>query len=57
MENDKALHINEQVEQHANSGKVQEAADKAKRALDDESQAKDLKQAEEQGKSRAADRS
>lgn len=54
--NDKAIHYNENVERYSKSGKVDSAAEKAKRALDDDKQARELKQAEQRGKQRSAER-
>jgi hypothetical protein len=53
---DKAIHYNEEVERHGKSGKTEQAAEQAKQALNDEQQARELRQAEEKGKSRSADR-
>ena len=53
---DNAIHYNEDVERHAKSGKPQQAAEKAKQALNDEKEARELRQAEETGKSRSAER-
>jgi hypothetical protein len=53
---DNAIHYNEDVERHAQSGKPQQAAEKAKQALNDDKEAGELRQAEEKGKSRSAER-
>jgi hypothetical protein len=49
---DKSIHYNENAEKFAESGKVDPAAEKAKRALDDEKQARELREAEKRGKQR-----
>lgn len=53
---DDAIHYNEWVERYARSGKIEPAAQKAMQALNDEQQARELRKAEEQGKSRSAER-
>lgn len=54
--NDKSIHYNENAERYSKSGKVDEAAEKAKRALDDDKQSRELRQAEKRGKQRSAER-
>jgi hypothetical protein len=49
---DKSIHYNENAEKFAKSGKVDAAAEKAKRALEDEKQARELREAEKRGKQR-----
>jgi hypothetical protein len=49
----KAIHYNENVEEFASSGKVEESARKAKEALDDDEQAVELQRAETKGRSPA----
>jgi hypothetical protein len=53
MEKDKSIHYNEEAEKHAKSGKVNEAAKKAKDALNDEREGQALREAEQKGKSRS----
>ena len=49
----RAIHYNENVEKYASSGKAKQAAERAKRALQDPKQAAELRQAEKAGKRRA----
>lgn len=49
----KPIHYNKNVEEFAQSGKVEESAREAKRALDDENEAIDLQKAETKGRSPA----
>lgn len=49
----KPIHYNRNVEEFAKSGKVEESARKAVRALDDENEAIELQEAETKGRSPA----
>ena len=49
----KPIHYNQNVEEFAKSGKVEESAREAKRALDDENEAIELQKAETKGRSPA----
>ena len=51
---DKAIHYNENAEKYAKSGKVKEAAKEAQRAVEDDKEKKELREAEKKGKERAA---
>jgi len=46
-------HYREATERYVAGGKVEHAADEARRAVDDEKEARELKRAEEEGRSRA----
>jgi hypothetical protein len=50
---DKAIHYNQNVEEYAKAGKVEAAAEAARRAVEDEKSAKRLREAEKKGKARA----
>jgi hypothetical protein len=50
---DQAIHYNENVAEYASSSKAKEAAERAKRAIQDPRQAKALRKAEKAGKRRA----
>jgi hypothetical protein len=47
---DQAIHYNENVAEYASSGKASQAAEQAKRAIQDPRQAKSLRKAEKAGK-------
>jgi hypothetical protein len=50
---DQAIHYNENVAEYASSSKAKQAAERAKRAIQDPRQAKALQRAEKAGKRRA----